>query len=364
VVIAIIAILVALLVPAVNASRSVARKAQCANNLRQVGIAYKNAKTQNVSVPASNWVSELKPYAEDNATIFRCAEKVADGETAGYGMNNMADHFVSAGDVRKVVAMDYKNSVIEVSGQIEPESWDANIDPRHSGTVNVLFADGHVDTGMPEAYDPVNYELWRELWLPTRGDPGTDDDGYDSDCPCSPANASEVVQGLRAEYRHGTQVYDGEPVTVRIDPDLFCPFGPFTPGAFGLVPTPAGVPYRNPLYGDGVSYQDRTFTAKYCGQIQAPYTGEYQFHMMWDDGTQVFVNGVTVYDAVHHNFNDTVMIPKGPTVHLEAGKWAPIEVTVTNHYGGAGIWIMWEGPNTPLQNIPSSAFRTKRLTSQ
>ncbi len=78
VVIAIIGVLVALLLPAVQAAREAARRSQCANNLRQMGIATLNYESTERSLPAGSttqradiggpymttWTVDLLPFLE------------------------------------------------------------------------------------------------------------------------------------------------------------------------------------------------------------------------------------------------------------------------------------------------------------
>ena len=99
VVIAIIGILVALLLPAIQAAREAARRSQCTNNERQLGVAFHNYESAKRSLPAGstiagqtysfnwanlmtalnyegrriewNWVTAILPYMEESAVKER-----------------------------------------------------------------------------------------------------------------------------------------------------------------------------------------------------------------------------------------------------------------------------------------------------
>jgi len=342
VVIAIIGVLMALLLPAIQASQTASRKATCANNLHQIGIAWKHARSQNKTVSAGSWQGTLMPFCADDGSIFRCPEKVDEGPS--YGMNRYCDQF-STGDSHKVLMLDYNELVIDVANP--EEDWDQYIAPRHSGTVNALYADGHVAGRGPMDLDPVSHDIRGSMWTPrrTRSSPSFG----------TPENHEP---GLLAEYWSDRWVVDGfggPPDVVRVDPSLNLPFG--NSDGHATWPSPSGHPFPFPQYRtshdhNGNGRVDCSFSARWTGYIKADYSERYNFRVRHDDHCWVFIDGQQVF------YRYCCGWANGGSIQMQAGVWVPIEIRFDNdRWRHDYLEVQWQSPSTPLQHIGPNNLR-------
>ena len=231
VVITIIAILVAILLPAVQRVRASARSTQSKSNLSQMGKALKHYEgLGHGNMRHTNWRTEITPVVDDAAGIF---VDPSDDETPSYAMNSKVRTF-GQNDAKKIGIIESASATETI--QIDNTNCDAsgnatitgNYAVRHSGTVNALLYGGSVRTFEPAEIDFADTSneplvIW---WLPDRehglvcgtvvvidnpgtlpGPSGTDSDTTVTPDPTSDPSGSsppglwpELNDGLRAHY--------------------------------------------------------------------------------------------------------------------------------------------------------------------
>ena len=188
VVIAIIAILAAILLPALNSARERGRSASCVNNLKQMGGAinqYADAYDDHLpSKPvlglaySPNWTDPI----EANSAIFRCPS-----EENGYGMQSRT--YLNTRDIHninyacnariswtKIGSLVNHSGVVAIVDSSKYQAWVYNkttntansliyngapavLSVRHNNSSNYLYVDGHVGN----LTEPVKEETQPEV---------------------------------------------------------------------------------------------------------------------------------------------------------------------------------------------------------
>lgn len=195
-VVAIIAVLIALLLPAVRSSRFAARRAQCVNNLKQIVLALRNYEYDYKAFPPAytvdargrrlhSWRTLILPYLEQEAlyrtidlakpwndpanaraletplAVYHCPESVGPGNTTTYLATTAPDGCLVPQRPRRreeiTDAPEWTLLAIE-AGEEEAVPWMAPVDAdeslvlrlgpatklHHAGGTNACYVDGHV----------------------------------------------------------------------------------------------------------------------------------------------------------------------------------------------------------------------------
>ena len=137
--IAIIGILIALLLPAVQAAREAARRNQCTNNLRQLGVAchnhvdakkvlppgYTAGLDPDSTAPGWGWAVHLLPYLEENPLYQQI--KLTEPVESQPAIKTILSVFLCPSDMVNAVSFDVTDETLQTICEAAPSSYAATV---------------------------------------------------------------------------------------------------------------------------------------------------------------------------------------------------------------------------------------------
>ncbi|QEH34394.1 putative major pilin subunit [Aquisphaera giovannonii] len=156
VVIAIIAVLIALLLPAVQSAREAARRAQCTNNLKQIGLAVHNYLSTHGRFPIARGTRPARPYditSRYNYSGFAQILPFMEQKPVYDAINFNLTVNVQPGNSTAMVTV--INSFLCPSESQQVPSGTAGTNYRFNEGANTLYSYGETDTGSVNTDQPA-----------------------------------------------------------------------------------------------------------------------------------------------------------------------------------------------------------------
>jgi len=95
-----------------------------------------------------------------------------------------------------------------------------------------------------------------------------------------------------------------------------------------------------------------TFSARWTGQIMAPRTDTYTFHLWVDEGARLWIDGQLIYDQWSYTGKEESSRP----ISLVAGRKYSFKMEYSQMYGTAKAQLRWGSPTTHRVVVPTSSL--------